>query len=121
MANAAEETGLLDRVKKQKDSPVQRPLKELMEIDLVVNEKSQVWICHDKPLPHGVDWVEYDVDLGTVTLVGRGGVMYDYGEIIRPELRTYLKKATFAYVIYMKDGDMQDMREVKVVTRRLDS
>jgi hypothetical protein len=114
---ASEERGVLDRVKN--DSPVQPPLKKIMKIDLLVNEKSQVWICHDKRFPHGLNWIEYDLDLGTLTFVCRDGKVHDYGELILPEVRTYLRNANSAYVVHMKNKKIEDMGVFKIVTRQL--
>lgn len=111
-----EERGILDQ--ESSDSPVQKPLKSIMKIDFIVNEKGQVWFCYDRPLPDLVQWIEYDLDLGRVTFVFRGGKMADYGEEIEPEVRTYLKKAESAYLVYMKDKKIEDMGVVKLIVRR---
>lgn len=112
----AEETGLLER---KRNSTVSKPLKKIMKIDILVNEKSQVWFCYDRPLPDLVLWIEYDLDVGSLTFVMRGGKVADYGELILPEVRTYLKKADTAFLIYMEDKKIQDIGAVKIVTRQL--
>lgn len=105
---------------KKRDTPVLRPLKKAMKIDILVNEKSQVWFCYDRPMPDLVLWIEYDLDIGSLTFVMRGGKVADYGELILPEVRTYLKHADTAYLVHIKDKKIQDMGAVKIVTRRLD-
>lgn len=111
-----EETGLLER---KRNSPVLKSLKKTMKIDILVNEKSQVYFCYDRPLPDLVLWIEYDLDTGSLTFVLRGGRVVDYGELIIPEVRTYLKKADTAFLVYMKDKKIQDLGAVKIVTRQL--
>lgn len=112
-----QEVRILD---KADDSFVLQPLKDIMEIEFVVNEKSEVWIAYNKPFAKSLLWIEYDVDAGRLTFIGRGGYMHDYGEEILPEIRPYLRQAKEACVVQMDGDKIVDIGAVDIVIRQLE-
>ncbi len=120
MVEEQEEIGILDRVGKSHNpnSPVQAPLKTIMKIDFIVNDKGQVWVVYDRPLPNSLDWIEYDLENDRLIFVGRGGVLHDYGEEVLPEVRTYLKRAQSAFVVRMENKKIMDVAVIKIIVRR---
>lgn len=113
-----EEQGVLQKKQQKKNSFILDPLKKTMDIDILVNEDSKVWFAYKQAMPDVVEWIEYDIDSGSLTFVMRGGRMADYGELILPEVRTYLKNATVAYLVQINKKKIIDTGTVKLITRR---
>ena len=80
------------------------PLGDVMKFEILLNEKSRVWIFHDQPLPCRLAWVEFDPATGRLELIPhdmRSGIFY--AEIL-PALRGRIKSADLAY-FYQTEGD----------------
>jgi hypothetical protein len=88
--------------------PVFRPLAATMNVDLVMNPDSKVWILHDKPFPDILMWVEYDIDAATLTLVYRNGKIQDLGIKIHAPMRKYLRSARQLFTMRLEGEQIVD-------------
>lgn len=105
--------------KKFKGLPVDPPLASLMAVDIVVNEKGKVWIMHEQPLARKLMWIEYDMDLGKLTFITKGGIVQDIGMPIKPTISKYLQKSKSISVLATKAKDRKsNFFIVALATRR---
>lgn len=88
--------------------PVFRPLAATMNVDLVMNPDSKVWILHDKPFPDILMWVEYDIDAATLTLVYRNGKIQELGMKIHAPMRKYLRSARQLFTMRLEGEQIVD-------------
>jgi hypothetical protein len=99
------------------DVPLHEPMTKRMNIDLIVNKNSQVWLAHDMPFPGILQWAEYDVDMATVTFVTTDGRMQDTGLKVQPVMRRYLRQATVIDAVLVQEGKIHDFFRVPLIVR----
>lgn len=83
---------------------LRRPLGDVMQYEVLINEKSRVWIFHDKPLQNRLAWVEFDPETGAIELVPhdmRSGILY---ADISPALHARIQTSDLVY-FYLTDGE----------------
>ena len=61
------------------NSPVLPDARNIMHIELAVNEKGKVYIFHAVPFIEPVSWIEYDPARRHVFLIGENGRIQDMG------------------------------------------
>lgn len=87
-----------------KTSTVRTALGDAMKFEILLNEKSKVWIFHDKALPERLAWVEFDPATGILDLIPhdiRNGILYTD---IPASLHGRIKGSDLVY-FYLTDGD----------------
>lgn len=99
------------------DSPVYPPLMSMMKADLVLNPESDVWLIHERPLPEVMKWIEYDIELETLILVGLSGKIQSFGMKVPPAMKKYLRKGQQIHLIRFAGEVIQDMSIVPLVVR----
>ena len=99
------------------DFPLYPSLMSQMKVDLAVSPKSDVWMVHEHPLPEIMKWVEYDIELATLTLVSISGKIQDFGMKVPPAMKKYLSRATQIYAIHQGETEIKDMSVVPLVVR----
>jgi hypothetical protein len=80
------------------------PIGAVMKFEILINEKSRVWIFHDQALPYRLAWVEFDPLTGMLELMPHDmskGILYADAP---PALYARLRTADMAY-LYLTDGD----------------
>ncbi len=98
-------------------NPVYPSLMSQMKAELVVNPESDVWLIYDRPLPEVMKWIEYDVDLETLTLVSISGKIQDFGMRVPPAMKKYLRRAKQIYVVHQGEDRIKDMSLVPLLVR----
>ncbi len=95
MTNNLEKFGFSDFAHQGADtaSPVYPSLMSQMKAELVVNPESDVWLIYDRPLPEVMKWIEYDLDLETLTLVSISGKIQDFGMRVPPAMKKFLRSS----------------------------
>ncbi len=86
------------------DAPVLPPLATQMGVELVVKDDGSTMLLHDKRMPEPVHWVDYDLDLDTLTFVSWKGKIFNLGMKVQPSFRKYMRKGQSMYIVYMEDG-----------------
>jgi hypothetical protein len=99
------------------DLPVHPALTKTMNVDLIVNKNAQVWLAHDQPFPAPLQWAEYDVDLGRLSIVTNGGVVQDLGIPIHKPMRKYLRQAKLLDTVLVKDKKIHDFGRIPLLVR----
>jgi hypothetical protein len=98
------------------EPPILQPLATRMMVDIVVNEKSQVWLLHDLPFAEIVKWAEYDLDYNKVILVMLSGRQQELGIVIPTEMRDYLQHGRQIYIVQMQGTTITDFSIVPLMT-----
>lgn len=93
------------------------PLAKMMNADLIINRHSQVMLAHDKPFPGVLQWVEYDVDMGSLIFVLDDGKMQDFGMKVAPVMGRYLERAEMINTVLVVDKKMKDYGRVPLLVR----
>ncbi len=75
------------------DAPVLPTLASRCECELAVNEDGIAMVLYTAPMPEGIHWVEYDVDLSMLTFVTWSGKIMGLGMKVHAPFRKYLKMA----------------------------
>ena len=80
------------------------PLGDLMKFEILLNEKSRLWVFHDRVLPCRLAWVEFDPATGRLEMIPhdmRDGIIYTD---VPPTLYSRVKASELVY-FYLTDGD----------------
>jgi hypothetical protein len=99
------------------DSPILPPAASKMKIDVAVNKDSRVWVIHDKPFPAYLEWVEFDVETGTMTFVTKGGRLQELGLKIHHPMDDYVAQANQVCVVWLEEGQIRDIGLVPMTVR----
>ena len=87
------------------DAAILPPMASFCECELAVNEDGQAMVIHTKPLPEGIHWVEYDMDLSLLTFVSWSGSTMELGMKVHAPFRKYLKMAKEVMMVELKDNN----------------
>lgn len=103
------------------DFPVLSHMRDKRDLDLAVNKKGHIWIVYDRPFEEKINWLEYDRDDFTLTLVLKNGKYKDLGKKVPKSMRKWMKKAKVAMFAQMdmENGKPVEMFPVTVVVRKL--
>jgi hypothetical protein len=117
-------------MKKEKPPKVERhPLSELdqpvlpapsarrTKMDLLVNEKSDIWLLYDQPFAETVKWAEYELSLNKIYLGLLSGRQQELGLVIPKEMADLLKDGRQIYLVHMRDKNMLDCGAVPLMVR----
>lgn len=99
------------------DFPVYPSLMSQMKVDLAISPESDVWMIYEQPLPEIMKWIEYDVDLETLTLVSLSGKVQDFGMKVPPAMKKYMRRAKQIYAVHQGEENVKDMSVVPLVVR----
>lgn len=94
-------------------------LTSLMNVNIMVNESSKVWVLHDEPLPDLLKWVEYDCSSGCVSLVTDDGVLLGLGLELPQDIKQRLEKARDVYVVRMRDEYIDDFYHLPLLVQEI--
>lgn len=99
------------------DLPIHRPMTARVNVDLLVNKDSEVWLLHDAPFPGIVQWAEYDVDMDSLCFVTEDGKTQDLGLRIQPAMRKYLRQGQKIDAVLIKDKKIHDFTRIPLLVR----
>lgn len=84
--------------------PLRTPLGDVMKFEILINEKSRVWIFHDQALPYRLAWVEFNPETGMLELMphdmSRGILYTDVPAALHARFR-----ASDLVCLYRTDGE----------------
>ena len=102
------------------DAPVLPSLASRCNTELVVKDDGSSMVLFDAPMPDAVHWVEYDMDLDSLTFVTWRGAIFSLGMKIHKPFRKYLSKKFEIYLVEMGEGkEMRMMDIVPLIVRRI--
>ena len=88
-----------------------------MKVDVVVNERSDVWLVHDTPFIETVKWAEFDMDMKKLYLILLSGRQQELGFPVPKELERAMKKARQLFLILMHDSSVKDCASIPLMVR----
>jgi hypothetical protein len=104
------------------NAPVLPPLtKTMTNAQLVVNEAGKAMLLTDQVMPEALRWVEYDMDLASLTFVSYSGKIWGYGQKIAPQ---FVKRMTHTKSLDIisfnpNTGQLLEALSVPLVARRI--
>jgi len=102
------------------DAPVLPSLASRCKVELVVKDDGMSMVLFDKELADIVHWVEYDMDVDSLTFVTWKGAIFSLGLKVARPFRKYLSKRHEIYLIEMENGEKMKMMDlVPLITRRI--
>lgn len=102
------------------DAPVLPSMASRGNTELVVKDDGMSMVLFDFDLPDAVHWVEYDMDIDSLTFVTWRGAIFSLGMKIHKPFRKYLSKRHEIHLIQMNDAkDIEMMDIVPMVVRRV--
>lgn len=73
-------------------------------VELIVNDRGESLILHDRPFPYPLDRVDYDPASGMIRFVIPGGFRKSFGVPVRPELARHLDHHTGRVLVVRADA-----------------
>lgn len=99
------------------DLPVLPTLASQMKVDILVNEKSDIWLLYDTAFREVVRYAEYDLDDNRVVLVTVTGKQQELGLVIPDPVRDELRRGAWMYLVQMKGKDIADFGLIPFIVR----
>lgn len=96
-----------------------RPIATTMKVDLLCGADGKAWIIHEKLLPPGLNWVEYDAANGLVTLVNEHGQVFDLGLPLHDGMRQALENASEVTAIRMNNGRIARSQTIPLIVHTM--
>lgn len=100
-------TTKFDKYVKPLGGQVLPPLASFCNCELIVNEVGMSAVAFTKPLPEGIHWVEYDMDLSLLTFVTWSGNIMELGMKVHPPFKKYLKMAEQIMMVQMSEDEKE--------------
>lgn len=64
-----------------------------MKVELVINDRAEAFIFHNKPFKRQVSWIEYDLDSNKLDFVMNDGDARNFGLLVKKDMSKYLQNA----------------------------
>lgn len=93
-------------------------LGDVMKFEVLINDKTKVWIFHDKALPGRLAWVEFDAATGQLNLVPhdmRNGIYYID---VPAALHARMRVSDVVYFYLTEDDKVTNFQKVALHNRR---
>lgn len=101
------------------DGPVILPdLQRTMETALVMNERGQIWLLHNKQFPAVLNWAEYDAEKKSLTFISHDGRLIDMGVTVQSQFHDSLMKSRNISTMLLHDGQVCDFYILPLVSRQ---
>ena len=81
-----------------------------LKVELVVNNKAEAIIFHNKPFKKTPSWLEYDLDDSRLDFIMNDGDIRDFGIPVDPDLSKYMQNA-FQVLMVLRDEDTGEPEE----------
>lgn len=89
-----------------------------MNIDVVVNKDSSIWVFHDQHFPEYLEWVEFDEERREMTFVTAKGKIQNLGLTLHPPMDRYVAQAKQVCVVLVKDNEFRDVGMLPLAVRK---
>ncbi len=84
------------------------PLATRMEIDLLINEESKIWLLYSRPLQDMVKWAEYDPRSNKLALIMLSGQLQELGLVIPEKMQELLRNSRELYLVQITNKEIED-------------
>lgn len=98
------------------EMPVLPAMRQIMDVDLAVNEKGYVMLFHDSLDIAQAEYIIYDIDDAQLYLVDYSGRVQDIGMPVHEPMRPHLEKIGTIYLIHMHEGSPQNLKSLCLVS-----
>lgn len=92
---------------------------DVMKFEILINEKSRLWIFHDQPIPGRIAWIEFNPATGQLDFIPHdmsAGMLY---ADVPAYLHAKVKASPLAY-LYLTDGEkVTGYQKIPVQIRRV--
>jgi hypothetical protein len=78
-----------------------------MKVRLVVNERAEAFIFHDKPFGKKLSWLEYDLDTHRLDFIMNDGDVRNFGIPVDPKLEKHLQNSFQVLMVLMDEEKKQ--------------
>lgn len=89
-----------------------------MAVDIAVNEKSEVWVLHDKPFSYDLQNIEYHADSGDLYFVTADGHLQHLGMTVPKKTQKRMNNASQAHLFLIPDGEKIKNYNCVSITRK---
>lgn len=79
------------------------PFEQEMKVELVINDRAEAFIFHNKPFKRQVSWIEYDLDTNKLDFVMNDGDTRNFGLLVKRDMSKYLQNAFQILVVLTDD------------------
>lgn len=69
------------------------PFEQQMKVELVINDRAEAFLFHNKPFTRQISWVEYDLDSNKLDFVMNDGDQRNFGLLVKKDMGKYLQNA----------------------------
>lgn len=76
---------------------------EKVRVELVVNDRAEAMIFHNKPFSKALSWLEYDLDHKKLDFIMEDGDLRNFGIPVNPKLAKYMDNAFQVLMVLMDD------------------
>ncbi|MEC8665811.1 MAG: hypothetical protein VXY16_10105 [Pseudomonadota bacterium] len=83
---------------------------EKVKVELVVNDRAEAMIFHNKPFNAQLSWLEFDLDSRNLNFVMNDGDIRNFGIPVHPELTKYMDNA-FQVLMVLTDDETGEPQE----------
>ena len=98
------------------EMPVLPAMRQIMDVDLAVNEKGYVMLFHDSLDIAQAEYIIYDIDDAQLYLVDYSGRVQDIGMPVHEPMRPHLEKVGTIHLIHMHEGSPQNFNSLCLVS-----
>ncbi len=74
-----------------------------VRVDLVINDKAEVMIFHNKPFRRQISWIEYDLDTNKLSFIMNDGDSRNFGIFVKEEMTKYLQNTYQILAVLMDE------------------
>ncbi len=93
-------------------------LSDVMKLALLVHEDGMIIVYHDRAIPDGLEWVDFDVEEDKIYFLGKRGIPLDLGLTMKPHLKDDLMKCESLMAVHVENNDVQNMSIVPFLVRQ---
>jgi hypothetical protein len=86
-----------------------------MNVDVAVNDASQVWVLHDRPFASQPDHLEFDSESGDLYFAGKDGTLIHLGMPVPAKSRAHMAKASEAH-LFLVSLEPRQIKEHSVIS-----
>lgn len=75
-----------------------------VHVELVVNDRAEAMVLHNKPFSRKLSWLEYDLDSSKLDFVLEDGELRNFGIPVHPKLAKYMQNAFQVLMVQMDEN-----------------
>ena len=75
-----------------------------VKVELVVNDKAEAFVFHNKAFKKKLSWLEYDLDGSKLEFIMNDGDIRNFGIPVDPQLAKYLQNAFQVLMVQMDEA-----------------